>query len=232
MQLKKLFLFFLLSIFFMLPNKLCLAQTPPDAGMWNTFSIEKGITKKFSISMDEEVRLRENFSRLNLLYTNLGINFKAMKGSKASLTYRFIEKYDEDDMFSFRNRLMLDLSYKYRINKISLAYRSRLQAECKKYFSSKNGKNPEWFWRHKFEIKYNTDRYEPYIGTELRYQIRDPRNPDTDLGFHRIRIFAGLDYNITRKQSAGIYYLIQREFSVDDPQNLYILGLEYSITLQ
>ena len=50
-----------------------------DAGMWNTFSIEKGITKKFSIALDEELRLRENFTQLNLLYTNLGVNYKLFK---------------------------------------------------------------------------------------------------------------------------------------------------------
>jgi hypothetical protein len=231
MRLNNIYISLLFSICFMLINKLCPAQSQPDAGMWNTFSIEKEITKKFSVSIDEELRLKENFSRLNLLYTNFGLNLKIIKGFKASLTYRLIEKYNIDNMFGFRNRLMLDLSYKYRIRKISLSYRSRFQSEFKNYHSTELGKIPEWFWRNKFEIKYNSEKYEPYIGTEIRYQIRDPRNPDFDMGWHRIRMFAGLDYNITKKQSIGIYYLIQRELSVDDPQDLYILGLQYSFTL-
>ena len=211
----------------------CHAQTQPDAGMWNTFSLEKEITKKFSVGVDEELRLRDNLGQLNLLYTNLGVNYKPIKGIKLAFTYRLIEKYiGENIPFSFRDRLMLDASYKYKIDNWAFSYRARFQAEVRDYYSSRKGKIPEWYWRNKFEIKYDlTKKYEPYIGTEIRYQIKDPRNPISNEGWHRIRAFAGVDYNINKNNSFGIYYLIQTEFGVVNPQNLYILGLQYSLTL-
>jgi hypothetical protein len=51
----------------------------PDFGMWNTISIEKKLNKKISVSIDEEFRLKENLSRINLFYTNLGVNYKFQK---------------------------------------------------------------------------------------------------------------------------------------------------------
>lgn len=207
-------------------------EVQQDAGMWNTLSIEKKLNKKFSLGIDEELRLKENFCRLNLLYTNLGIIYKYNKEIKIALIYRLIEKYDDNDMFSYRNRLMLDISYKRKITKsLSLSYRSRFQGEVRDYYSSEKGKVPEYFWRNKFEAKYSIKKYSPYAGTELRYQYIDPHNPETNNGWHRIRVFAGVEYKINDKNSCAIYYLIQREWDTVNPQNLNILGLEYSIDL-
>jgi hypothetical protein len=223
-----------LIIFFILSNILSFGQTQPDAGMWNTLSIEKEISKKFSAGIDEELRLRDNFSQLNLLYTNFGVSYKPIKGVKLALIYRLIEKYEGTNVtFSYRDRLMFDASYKYKLKDWAFAYRSRIQAEVRNYYSSRLGQIPEWFWRNKFEVKYDINKkFEPYIGAEFRYQLKDPRNPISNHGWHRLRKFAGIDYNINGSNSVGIYYLIQTEFGVANPQNLYILGLQYSLTLQ
>ena len=51
------------------------AQTS-DLGMWNTVSVGKDITKKFNVGIDQELRLRENLSTINLVYTNFGVSYK------------------------------------------------------------------------------------------------------------------------------------------------------------
>jgi len=206
------------------------AQNQFDWGSWNTFSFSKPLNSKLSLGIDEELRLRENFSQLNLFYTNLGLTYKVAKDVKLSLTYRFIQKYLEQE-FSYRNRLMLDMGVKHKINLLTLSYRSRLQAEVKNYFTSENGHLKEWFWRHKFEAKYSIKKFNPYIGTELRYQLNDPRSPENNAGWHRMRTFAGVDYEINKTNSVGIYYLNQFEFGVVNPNKIHVIGLEYSIDL-
>lgn len=204
----------------------------PDAGSWNTFNIEYKFTKKISGLFTEEMRFKENFSRLNLFYTNLGIEYKFSDFFKAALVYRFIEKYQDDNSFSFRNRLMLDLAFKDKFKKIGISYRSRIQAEERDIYSSYDGAVPEWYSRNKFTFKYDTDkRYTPYVAIELRYQIRNPREWQIDKKWHRNRYSAGIDYMLNKKSTVGIYYLIQREYNVLLPQNLYIFGLEYSLEL-
>lgn len=208
------------------------AQTQPDAGLWCTFTVEKEFTKKLTIGINEELRLRENYSRLNLLYTNPYITYKLRKRLKLGLGYRFISKYMyKESRFSYKHRLMFDISYKYKFEDLIISYRSRLQGEVRDYNSDPQGKQPEYYWRNKLDIGYEIGKFTPYIGTEVRYQIEDPRFPASNYGWHRARTYAGVDYEYNKKHSFGIMYLIQQEFDVDDPGTGYILGLDYKYKL-
>lgn len=225
----------LIGFIFTLLVQKTFAQVPvyPDAGMWNTFSLEKPINGKFSLVFDQEIRLRENFTQLNLFYTNIGASWKPLNFLKITFVYRNTEKWIyEQKNFSYRHRLMLDITFKKNITPFVLSYKHRLQTEERDIFTSDDGMIPEWFSRNKFEIKLDLGkRYAPYAGMEVRYQFHDPRNPDFDKGWHRGRYYAGMDYEINKNNSCGIYYLIQREYDITSPQNLYIVGLQYSLTL-
>ena len=203
-----------------------------DAGSWNTFNVDVKINKKVTGIFTEECRFKENFTRLNLFYTNLGIEYKVSDFFKAALVYRFIEKFQDDNSFSFRHRLMLDLILKKKFGKFGVSYRQRLQAEERDIYSSDIGAEPEWYSRNKFAVKYDTDkRYTPYASIELRYQFRNPREWQSDNTWHRNRYALGVDYKLNKKSTFGLYYLIQQEYNVVLPQNLYIVGLEYSLSL-
>ncbi len=230
----RLFLILILSVFILFVNQSeVIAQVNyPDAGSWNTFNIDYKINKKLTGLFTQECRIKENFTRLNLFYTNLGLEYKFNDFFKAALVYRFIEKYQDDNSFSFRHRLMLDLTLKKKLGKIGLSYRQRIQAEERDIYSSIIGNLPEWYSRNKFAVKYDTDkRYTPYAAIELRYQLRNPREWQSDNTWHRNRYSLGVDYKLNKKSTFGVYYLIQREFNVVLPQNQYVIGLEYSLSL-
>ncbi len=225
----------LLPVFFaycLLPTAYCLSQDYPDAGSWNTFNIEKEINSKFTILFTEECRFKENFSRLNLFYTNLGIEYKVTKNFKAAFVYRWINKYQDDNTFSYRHRLMLDITYKHKFGNLTASYRNRTQVEERDIYTSDDGSIPEWYSRNKFGVKYDMGkRYVPFASIEFRYQFHDPRNIESDKTWHRERYVLGAEYKINTKNTFGAYYLIQREYNVLSPQNLYIVGLEYTLTL-
>jgi hypothetical protein len=202
-------------------------KSQSNLGMWNTFSLEKEFSKKFSAEIAEEFRLKNDISRLNLFYTNAGVSYKPIKRLKLSLIYRLTEKYSDENKFNYRNRLMFDVSYKYHFSDFVFCYRSRVQTEV----INNKSHVPEWFWRDKFEIKYRFNKISPYIGTEFRYQIKVEEHPETDMGWHRVRVFAGIGYNINKNNVIEIYYLKQHEFYILDPNNLDIIGLGYSLTL-
>lgn len=208
------------------------AQSTNDAGLWTTFNIQKDLKKNVSVFLTEEFRLRENFTRLNLFYTDLGVAVRPFKFLKVSLAYRMIDKFLIDNTFSYRHRLMLDISLKKKAGQFSLSYRHRLQSELRNVYSSADGIVPEWYSRSKFELKYDTDEpVRPYISAEFRYQINDPRNVESDKTLHRQRYIVGLDYKRNDRDTFGFYYLIQNEFNVSAPENIYIVGLEYTLTL-
>lgn len=201
--------------------------------MWNTFSIEKKINKKFSISLDEEVRFKENYSQLNLFYTNLGVSYKISKGLKFSLIYRNTQKVNFERGWDIKHRIMFDLTYKKKIkDNFYVQMRERIQLENKNIFSSEDGKYIESFSRTKIEIGYNINRnLKAYISEEMRFQIVDPRNAESNFGLHRFRQAAGFNYKLTLSSTIGAYYLVQLESRVYKPNDLYIFGIEYNIDL-
>lgn len=210
------------------------SQVEQDAGLWTTFTIQKRITKKISIVVDQEFRLRENFQRINLFYTNAGIDYKINKNIKLSPSYRAIQKMRLDNTVSHRHRLSMDATVKKKFNKITLAERVRYQIEVQDYLTSRKGHLPEQFLRFKTDLKYDLgSKITPFVSCELRYQIRSWRGNDMYYNnrFHRIRNIVGADYEINNKHNITLYYLIQNEFNVPDIENIYIIGLAYTLSL-
>ena len=208
------------------------AQVAPDAGLWTTATLEYGLNSKFCLFITQEMRLKENLSRLNLFYTNLGLEYKIVKNLKTSLSYRQIHKFTPENYFSFRHRIQWDIGLKKSAGNFELSYRHRLQAEVRNVHSSEIGHLPEWYSRNKFQIKYSrNNKVEPYISVELRYQLFNPRNPESDYIWHRVRYQGGIDYKINSHHTMGFYYLMQDEFNIIDPQKMYIIGIEYTLKL-
>jgi hypothetical protein len=212
------------------------AQNSPaysDAGHWTTLSVDYSINKKWSIIAAEEIRFRENYSRLNLLFTNIGLEFNANKYVKSALVYRFINKLDDDNSFTFRHRLMWDIIAKYKYIRWSFLYRHMLQGEYRSYFTDEFGKLPEIYSRSKIEIGYNINKkWSTYLSAEMRYQIHDYKRIVSEDNWHRIRVQAGIDYKLNKYSKIGTYYLIQKAFNVANLENIYITGLEYSMSLK
>ncbi len=210
------------------------AQNTQDAGLWTTFSVSKSLNKKISLSIDQEMRLRENFQRLNLFYTNIGFDYKINKNLKISPTYRTIQKKLLEPGFSYRHRFMLDVSAKKKFDKFTVSERVRYQTEVQNYYTSAKGKIPEHYLRFKTDIKYTAlDKVTPYVSCELRYQLTAPRGDDPvyNYGFHRVRNMAGLSYKINDANSVDLYYLVQSEFDISNKETIYIVGIAYSINL-
>jgi hypothetical protein len=208
------------------------SQNYNDAGLWTTINLEKKLKNNFSAFLTEEFRLKENFSTINLFYTDVGVSFRPASILKVSLAYRFTQKHLLDDSYSFRHRLMLDITLRKKFTNIVLSYRHRLQTELIDVESSEKGQVPEWYSRSKIEAKYDVGKkYTPYASFELRYQFFNPRDMESDHTWHRYRAALGVDYELSKKSALGFYYLIQYEWNVSSPNNLYIVGIEYSHTL-
>ncbi|MEI7663338.1 MAG: DUF2490 domain-containing protein [Bacteroidota bacterium] len=206
-----------------------------DMCLWSKFTIEKALSARYSVYVTQESRLRENISRPDELYLEGGGSMKAGYGLKLSMGYRFSGNFDDVKYYSlgmrYHHRGFLDLDYKVRRGQFTFNFRARLQAEFKNVYSSDKGKVPEWYWRDKFEVKYRIRRFEPYLGVEPHFQIIDPRNPEGNFSVNRLWIFAGVGYSVMKHHTVGIYYMVQREWKVPTPQNKYIIGIEYSISL-
>lgn len=203
-----------------------------DLGLWTTVSVNKDFGKKLVLSFDQEFRLRDNLTTVNLFYTNLGLTYKFNKNLRVAGTYRIINKHKEDGFWGVRHRLYADITARLKPGRFTIAYRSRLQYEWRGYgYAAQYGSVPESYWRNLFKCSFKLNELlSPYIGTEMRWLIHDPRVA-YHKGFDRTRFMGGVDYSITKMHQIGLYALFQKEWNISDPETLYIIGIEYSINI-
>jgi hypothetical protein len=224
----------ILFIYFIAECNIVFSQ-PADNGLWTSIQVEKEFSKRWSVSLEEELRLKENYSQVDRLFTELVASYKLIPGFKVSLGYRFSEKVDFEKYFAndlrFEHRWLGEIQYKYKYKLFTFFYKTRIESEMKYIYSSERGKVAGWGWKNKLEVKYRLTRYEPYAGVELRYQFTDPRHPESNFMLNRIWIYAGVDFSIIKNHTLGVYYLFQKEWNLTDAKKYYILGVKYSIFL-
>ncbi len=203
-----------------------------DLWQWSTLSIDKKITPSLSFIFDEELRLQNNLSEVNLFYSNIGAGYKVNKYVKVAGVYRWINKNRKDSPYSSRHRFYADVSFKYRMSPLVFSFRTRIQTQVRDVYSSDSGLVPENYWRNKFDLKLDMNRrFAPYVAAEFRYQFNNSRIKEANNQFDRGRYYIGLDYEINRVNTAGVYYMIQRDYNVNDPETDYVLGIAYSLSL-
>ncbi|MFM2016680.1 MAG: hypothetical protein RL007_336 [Bacteroidota bacterium] len=207
------------------------AQTQ-DFGMWNTISVNKEFNKKLSAGIDQEIRFRDNLSTLNLVYTNVGLTYKLSDNFKFSAVYRFIDKHKDDFTWGVRHRIYFDAAVKVKPGNFNFSYRARYQIEWRGAgYEQIHGNVPEIYFRNLFKLGYKVgESWEPYLGSEIRFQIQNPRIPYHN-GFDRTRFIGGLNYELNKHHTIGTYFLYQKEWNVSDPETLHILGIEYTFNI-
>ena len=218
---------FLLPLF--IPFMIGAQPLPEDAWLWNTISVNKQLTRKWSVGIDEELRLFDNMSRVNLFFTNAGVTYKLNKAFKFSLVYRLNNKNQDGECYSTRHRLYFDATYKRKlIRNLSLSYRIRFQGQVRDYYSSDDGKDIESYMRHKFDLAYSYGKFTPYLAAEFRFQFTNPGFPEGNDLWDRARYYLGWNYDFNRKHTVGIYYMIQHDFNNLRAENDFTLGWQYT----
>lgn len=222
----------LLSLTFCMVSVHVFSQAVKDAGLWLGVNVEKKLSKRLELSFTEQYRLNENLTQTNLFFTDIGIAVKPFGFMKVAVSYRAIQKYQLDETYSFRHRLMMDITFRKKIGRWIPSFRQRIQTQVRNVYSSETGKLPEWAVRERFELKYDLDRpFTPYASVEWRFQLKDPRNMDLNGTWNRVRYTVGANYKINENNSVSLYYIIQCGFNIPEPQNVYITGLSYTLSL-
>ena len=219
------FIFFTIFIFAFAANY-ALAQVN-DAGVWASINVEKKINSKVALQLSEEVRFNENVSEVGTAFTEIGANYKLSKYIAVGVSYRFIQKRKVDDFYSFRHRYNVDVAFKYKYKKLSMSLRERLQTQYANVNSSEDGKVATRYLRNKLTLKYNLERkYTPFVAGELFYQLTNVEGNE----FDNVRYTVGVDYEINKKVSLELFYLINKEFNTNNPVTDYVSGFGFTYT--
>lgn len=196
-----------------------------DAGLWLTGNIQKDITNNLRAVLTEELRFKENYSQLGSFFTNVSLQYKFSKSISASVNYRFINRRELNGMYEIRNRFYADVAYRHKLDKWSFSLRMRFQDQVKRISFNEKEADPSYYWRNKLMVKYSaTGKLTPYISAEIFYQLNNPEGNEMD----ELRLVAGSDYDLDKRNSVSGYFMINKELNVNNPVTSYIIGLEYT----
>ncbi len=195
-----------------------------DASLWVGVNVEKKLTGKTSLTFNPELRFNENITELSNAFLDLGVAHKLSKSFRVYANYRVSQRRRLDNTYGTRHRYYVDMSYRIKIDYVTIAYRLRLQQQYYQVGRSNNGYNPTNAIRNKILMKLDMEkRYVPFFSAEAWYE-----HSYRFSNFNRFRLSGGVDYELNKFSSITASYIFQRGFNEEDPRTDYIISLSYN----
>ena len=249
-----------------------------EFGLWTTFEASKKINKKLKFDIEAEMRTVDGVGNFERFALGAGLSYKLTKWLKASAGYIFIYshnleeksiKWDEpievmstgETLYDYnvdhsywteRHRFHVSLNGEYKIGRVSLSLRERLQ-----YTRTNSATTDETKYRWEcvdlmdeiYEMTQNTEKefkkskYNTTLRSRLTAKWDIPKckvNPfasvelytrlDDWKGCDKMRYRIGASYKINKDNSISLFYLYQDANDDDEPKG-HAIGLGYSIDL-
>lgn len=237
----------LFSVFLIMPM-FALAQS--DMGIWYNASVEKKLSKKWTVGIDGEFRTRNDAQTADRWDIGASIDYKIVKHLRASAGYNLIndnnkEKitYHNDGSYNnwrpsywgMRHRFHFDIVGSIDVGRIKMSLRERLQYTYRpsKTTTRYDFDHSQWedtnvkgkgknVLRSRLQASWDIPhcKIEPYANVESF----------NSWNLTKMRYTAGVDWKITKQHTAGLYYRYQDIQDNDDEDNepdSHIVGISY-----
>lgn len=197
-----------------------------DAGLWINIGIEKKITQAWALEYEHSTRFIENISEAGSIINEIGVNYKFNKKSQISLFYRSNFQRQLNNMYVPVSRFYLDFSHRLKLSTFAITGRIRFQHQQKNsLFYDFDGSTANTV-RPKVSFKYQVEKFSPYVSGEVYVPVFYNEYKPID----KLRIEAGVEYEINKQQSIDLGYLYQREFFENNPKTDFVIKLGYKFS--
>jgi hypothetical protein len=178
-----------------------------DAQLRLNLGLEKRITKKFSITLDQQDRFTKNVSEFNRASFDIGLTYKLTKYLKIKADYVFIEKKNNANYFIERNWYYVAAIFKVEKNKWTFFYRNLAQARMGP-INSDEASITKWYDRSKITVKHETTRRTSFwIAEEVYVPLNNPQST----GIDRSRTYIGTTIKTLKDQNLEFYFMYQAQ---------------------
>lgn len=207
-------IFFSCYICFFIPE---IRSQVNDANLWIAFSKSFDLPDKWKFSITEELRLKENYSRLDNLLTQFSLGKRLSDWFSADLNYRYSLKYNIESGYYHRHRIHTDLNFRLKADEWQFNNRFRIQTTADTPVF-------EWYFRQKIGVEKSFEDLTGGIAWEYYYPINNPKLKLLD----RTRFYFSLEYKIDKRNFISGGFIIERERNVKNPWTNYILSVQYT----
>ena len=159
-----------------------LAQTDVDLdtefGGRLSLGLDKKIVKGLNVTLEEEVRMADNFGSLGRLQTTLGVKYRVLPYLRLGLGYVLINPYDSESgsFSSLRHRFIADATGLLKVGDWTFSLRERFQATRRTgQFNEYQNPATALMLKSRLMAKYRgLGMFEPYAYFEMRHYLNAP----------------------------------------------------------
>jgi len=231
---------FILSVFSLLifqpqglRSQTAIIDNNVDFETWSSIEISYKPSKKWSIDLEEQLRLKDNSSTTDQYFTQLQVEYEVFKKFNLGSGFRYIRKNDTkgniqgyEDHFRFH----LDGSYDHKINQFSFKYRFRYQNRNELGVSTSEGDYPNQHIRLKGGLEYGFKNWK--LDPKFSAEIFNHFEKGQTNGFDKFRISLGTDYKIKNFGKLSLYYRFEKELNVMNPKTSNIIKFKYTYSFR
>ncbi|MGB1206498.1 MAG: DUF2490 domain-containing protein [Chitinophagales bacterium] len=192
-----------------------------ETELWQGISVKKKITKKWSVGLEENIRLSDSGRRFETGLLETMLQYKLLKNIKLKAAYRYSFK---PVTTANRQRLSVSASGKWKVNKRwKWSHRVKYQ-----YAFVRNRQESSKVLRYKTELTYNIrkSKWNPFFSAECFYRFSYKENL-----FDAYRLAIGADYKWHKRQTFNIAYMQEKELNENLPKRYHIFYLAYSFDI-
>ena len=202
--------------------------------------LDKKLRKGLHVSLEEEVRLDNNFGAFDRFHTTLGLSYKVHPNVKVGVGYALINPYSSTNAAfkNARHRVMVDASANYKVGAWTFSLKERVQLTYRTGDMNEY-QNPRAAFSLKSRLKAQyrvSASFTPYAYVELRNTLNAPviaayRDEDgtyvTEDGYetgnagwfisgwngvyvNRLRGSVGVNYKFDKHNTLNLYILADR----------------------
>ena len=196
-----------------------------DLQLWTGIKVEKTFAKDWTVSLEQELRLRHNISEISNYFTELGLRYKINRNFALEGDLRFTRDKKRDNSYVNYMRYNFDLRYKGRLDFLTIYYRMRYQKEAEGMdVFDMNALYVKQF-RNRITLSVNSlEKIEPYVSAEL-FQIFTPHYR-SQLEYYRV--VAGIRYEPGKIGEFDLAWGFNRELSSTVPAMIYMIKINYT----
>ena len=204
-----------------------------DWGLWTSVDVEKKLSKKWTLSVDAQYRLKQSMSVTDQIRGGANISLKLGNYVKLGVGYELIAKHKvKQDEYVFRNRFRVQATGSYKYARFTASLRTRMQLTLMEtegprgdLFESDSYK---WVWRNRFGLKYDIRKtpFSPYVNWELFHHLFSGSAP----GYYQNRFGVGTEYKFNKRHTVEIGYKHVTEIDLKKKYKNNILQIGYTFS--
>lgn len=200
-----------------------------DGGLWNSVSVEKGVIKKLDLNVELGVRLDQDMTDWESVFTDISVKYKVNDLIRTAFTYRLGMKFDDAGLPVSRHRGAFDISLGTEWRDLDIGYRIRYQANTSGVTAAESGIEFKNALRNKLSLSHKIIKRtrleasgEIFVGYNERY--------GNEISDYRLKL--GVERRLKKRQYLSLGALYQSEVRTNNPVADLVFYWAYSMELK